>query len=156
MLDGGAGDDFFSNVDPGASVRGGDGADTFTVVSTAFGTFSFTGDAALTGVETVRAAAGSANIDISLFSQTEGFTLQGNDGNNFLQGSNTSGDTLTGGLGNDTLLGAIGGSDSLAAAMIGWWSADRGPSRLLGWRATTACKAAAATIFWPGAAGRTG
>ena len=49
--------------------------------------------------------AGNANIGITLFSQTESFTLQGNDGDNRLEGSNTSADSITGGLGNDTLQG---------------------------------------------------
>ena len=120
LLIGSTGDDTFSNVNGGATVQGGDGNDTFTVLTT--GNFSFSSDNQLTDVETVRAATGSDNIDISLSNQAEGFTLQGNDGNNFLQGSNTGADTLTGGLGNDSLLGGVGndtldggeGNDSLS------------------------------------------
>ncbi|ROH83775.1 hypothetical protein ED236_12265, partial [Pseudomethylobacillus aquaticus] len=113
LLDGGTGDDTFSNIGGGATVLGGDGADTL-IISTTSG-FSLA-DNQLIGVETVRAVTGTANVNISLFSQTEGITLLGNDGNNQLIGSNTAADSIDGGAGDDQLLG-YGGNDTLLGGL---------------------------------------
>ncbi len=107
---GGSGNDEISVDSGGVMVQGGDGTDTATVTGLNYNAGS--SDANFTGIEIVRAAAGTDNITISLFSQTEAFTLQGNAGNNNLGASNTGDDSVSGGLGNDSLRGE-GGNDTL-------------------------------------------
>ncbi len=115
QLIGGAGDDQFSNVGGGATVLGGDGNDT--LVAGLNNSYAPSSDGNLVGVETVRATTGSDNININLSSQSEGFTLLGNDGTNQLLGGNSA-DTLLGGAGNDTINGG-NGDDSLTGGTGG-------------------------------------
>ncbi|WP_420468710.1 tandem-95 repeat protein [Panacagrimonas sp.] len=117
-LIGGLGNDRFVGVETNDSIDGGNGNDT--VVVSAIAVNYIPSDNRLLGVETVAAAPGTANADISLAQQSEGFTVLGNAGNNVLAGGfgddvirgNEGDDELIIFNGRDNLFGGIG-NDSL-------------------------------------------
>jgi hypothetical protein len=111
--DGGAGDDLIligtGDFTATEIINGGADLDTLRYTATIAGTLSLTAN--VTGVEVVEVAAGTVAAGINALAVGSRLTINGNEGNNSLTGTNQA-DTLNGNGGNDVLNGS-GGADTL-------------------------------------------
>ena len=110
---GGEGNDTITGFVGADTVLGGDGADKLVLTAGANADLAAALDTALTGVETVEAAA-SAATTINLGKQTEAFTITGG----------SAADVITGGAGKDTINSAAG--NDIINGFVGADSIDGG------------------------------
>jgi Ca2+-binding RTX toxin-like protein len=101
-INAGAGADTIVGEQGDDVLNGGAGADLLQVGAA----FEDVSDAQIVGIETVTIT-NSNGIRLSLDNQTDGFTINGNNGNETIVGSSGA-DTITGGVGNDVLTGGAG------------------------------------------------